>query len=499
HLREVYVSKWWEEMSMMKKRILAGFLALVLLCLTACSSGTDTEEWLKDELGLNGEQFADTGTKECGEDTVLMGNTESEDPLRICIDLVNIATDNTGWIDQALDDFLFRLKETAGLENVVLELIPSEYTSGGGIKFGDTSRADAIERIQNEIKSGGGPDVFLLSYEVGVDHVNFRIDYDKKNCLFDYPEKAMEYGYFLPLDELMEKNTKLTEWDKQTQPVLEAGRNWEGQQIIPLSYTFPLLCYPKSEWEHVPDKEYTWNDMLTNPKLLPYSLDMANCYSIQFGTDSWPASDYMGYIMGKFADFENEELGFTEEELLQCVNDIVVLKRTDDYEEFPDAQELNASIRLSESKLNKPMTFLPLYNMDGGVTAQIEKYAAINRNTEKAEDAFKVIDLLMSKYVQRWSNIYQDLIISYLGSIPLHEDLFQKSDPLVGNNYYMRADNYEAFCKVREQITCANFDSEGVYMLSEMLDNCFWAAEMDTTVEEIVHETYEEMTRRMKE
>ena len=255
----------------------------------------------------------------------------------------------------------------------------------------------------------------------------------------------------------------MTEWDKLTQPVLEAGRNSEGQQIIPLSYTFPLLCYPKSEWEHIPDKTYTWGDMLNHSALLPHSLDLANCGSSQKFMDVSDSDidivaefsnspDYLEYIMGSFADFETEELGFTEEELLECVKDIISLEPKDNFEEFDDARETYVGVDLSERTFNKPMTFLPLYNVDGGVTAHIEEYAAINRNTEKPEEAFKVIDLLMSKYVQQWSSIYHDLLCLYR-LIPMHEELFQESNPLVGYNYYMQQDNYEAFCKMREQIT----------------------------------------------
>ncbi len=496
---------------MLKKKILAVLLALLLLCLTACGSSTDTKDWLTEELGLDDEQLAGTGIEECTDDAILIGNTECEDPLRICIDLPNVDVSGGSWDLEALENFLYLLETTVGLEDVVLEIIPPSYNvieRDGST----TARPAVIERINSEIMDGGGPDVFIAEYQYAVNTETFFVDYDVQNCLFEYPEKAMEYGRFLPLDELIENNTELTEWDKLTQPVLEAGRNEDGQQIIPLSYTFPLLCYPKAEWEYTPDKMYTWNDMLSNPALLPHSLDLANCGKMETYTDMttsesevktefWSSPDYLEYIMGKFADFDSEELEFTEEELLKCVNDILALEKRDSYEEFDDAREVNVGIQLSERTFNKPMSFLPLYNMDGGITAHIGEFAAVNSNTERPEDAFKVIDLLMSKYVQRWANLYTYVLCQY-DAIPMHEELFQESDPLLGNNYYMRQDNYEAFCKVREQITAANFDSEGSEQLRDLLSSCLSEGYLEyygMTVEDAVHEAYEEMTRRLKE
>lgn len=52
--------------------------------------------------------------------------------------------------------------------------------------------------------------------------------YGDAHAIFNYPEKSMDVGLFLPLDEYMEKNTRFTDWDAQTQAVLRAGRRDEG-------------------------------------------------------------------------------------------------------------------------------------------------------------------------------------------------------------------------------------------------------------------------------
>ncbi len=466
---------------MLKKRILTCLLVFVLLFLTACSS-----------------------TGKCADDILVYGDTKSRDPLRICVDLVHGGSPDT----EVMDDFLYRLENTAGISDVIIEYIPSQYTSGWGIKEDNSIRATAMDRIRAEIMAGGGPDVFIMQYHSYVDReLDGAINYDKTNCLFKYPEKAMENGLFLPLDELIENNTVLTEWDKLTQPVLEAGRNEEGQQIVPLNYQMPLLCYPKSVWEHIPDKKYTWNDMLTNPELLPYSLDMANfgqTAELMGSTETvFTEGSLMGLglLFGDIADYENEEMTVTEEEIVNTVEQILSLEQKDSYEDIEQAEEIEiGEVDMSSEHFNKPMTFLPLYNMDGGVTVEIEKYAAVNRNTKRPEDAFKVIDLLMNKNFQQTSFLYNRLICPGY-SMPLHEELFQESTPVGGMNRYMLDSNFAAFSKVREQITDAYFQSEGSKILKDVLSQCRSrnSNESDKTVEEIVHETYRDLERRVRE
>lgn len=57
--------------------------------------------------------------------------------------------------------------------------------------------------------SGGGPDAFIMSNNYGDEN-------EQKSSLFKYPQKSMEMGLFLSLDEYMENNTQFTEWDKLT-------------------------------------------------------------------------------------------------------------------------------------------------------------------------------------------------------------------------------------------------------------------------------------------
>lgn len=112
---------------------------------------------------------------------------------------------------------------------------------------------------------------------------------------------------------------------------MAAGRNENGQQIIPVSYTLPLLCYPKELVDYTPTRELCCDDMLNDPELAPIAHDLANCYGCESDIDGLNGVTryYMEYVLDEIYDFENATLSFTEDELLQRVNGILELGTED--------------------------------------------------------------------------------------------------------------------------------------------------------------------------
>lgn len=436
----------------------------------------------------------------CGKETgvKVLGDTKSRDPLRICIDLQEAGTSKNENLEVAVNDFLISLEQTAGLTDVVAEIIPGNYIGHDGHTVPATVRATTVDRLRVEIMSGGGPDVFIMAYSVSAGAMGR--EYDGSDVLFRHPQKIMENGIFLPLDDYMENHTRFAEWDKFPQAVLEAGRNKEGQQIIPLTYTLPILYMPKSAFDYTPDRELSWDDMLRDPVLSPAAKALANCYTIDEtfdGEEIGGVNSYLEYVLGDLADFENETLSFTEEELLARVNEILAMDRAESYREITDALETEPGVNMSHRYFGRPMTMLPLYSDDGGITAQIQNYAAVNRNTKKPEEAYAVIDLLMSKNMQMNKPLYSQ-VLYWTGGIPLHEGLFLENTPL-GRWDYLTAENHKELSELRGQITHANFKSELTYMVNDILSNCAYADAMGKTVEELVHEGYVELQRRLRE
>ncbi len=447
---------------------------------------------------------------------------DMDDPLTICMDLEYVRDPIGGpELDVVLNDFLYTLEESGELSEVEILFIP---------KHGEDREA-MLEKIREEIEFGGGPDVFIVNYS----EASYQWYAAETEPLFPFAEKAMEDELFLPLDEYMENKTVFAEWDKQTQAVLAAGRNEEGQQIIPLAYTLPLLYFRKSDVDiDLTGKMYTWDDMLNNPEISRYARLMADCATPHITEDSVGMVDdgtvYLEYSFGELADFWTGYLSFTEEELLHRVNEILELHEelwsnlnfiASDAENRLDhcgtwlGYEMVSGISDTQYNIrhDSPLTMLPLYSDDGGVTASIISWAAVNRNTDRPEEAYRVIDMLMRGYVQKNYWLYEDYICGRESGIPMYEELLHPDMPFGrGLRWNLTEENYEEWCEVRSQITSANFQSALGVELNALLEECIRGAgygeasyvfahenEDFVSVEQSVHEAYERMERMLYE
>ncbi|MBO5253883.1 MAG: carbohydrate ABC transporter substrate-binding protein [Clostridia bacterium] len=393
------------------------------------------------------------------------------------------------------------------IEEVIFECIPPK----------GAERDTAIDRIRTEIMSGGGPDVFIA-----------QCDNQWEPLLFQMPEKAMALDLFLPLDEYIE-NAEHAEWDKFTQSVMEAGRDDEGQQLVPLSYLLPAAMYRESDVSHTP-KQMTWEDMRNDEALQDAVVRLGAGFN---STGDWDFP--IEYLLGELADYKAEELLFTEDELLNHVNTIIEL--SDYYEENAYAEkEYSTKTHLglwfnwtgggiitahgpsgtydanrTGGRLNglteqDPLTLVPFYSDDGGNTAVITAFAAVNRNTRRPEDAFKVIDLLMSTGRQTNSTMFAYHIYSksnYAG-MPMHEEVMsQKYEMRVDSaiNFWFSLDdnNFRKVCAVRDQITVAQFSGALNAELENMMVNCSRAHVNGEDYTQIVHDAYTAMKQMMGE
>lgn len=453
----------------MKKRIgvhfAVVFLAILLVLCTACG---------------NKAEFKKTSTN------LYFGDTESSDPLRICID-IQTSELTSMQIEQAMEELLSAVRTDIGEQDVIIEFIPNQTATDDSV-----ARKTAISRLRTEIMAGAGPDVFIMTYQRNAGAMGH--DMDAGDILFKSPQKVMENGLFLPLDDYIENNTQHTEWEKLPQVIMDAGRNDEGQQIIPLAYTLPVMIYPKEVFDYTPERLMMWDDMLTDPEISPYAADLINSYGYydyESGERLSPGylNPYLEFSLGEIADYETGELLFTEEELWQRVQEIIALPQEDVQTDAVD-RLLGTKVR----SYNQPITLLPLYSDDGGVSARIEYYAAVNRNTKFPEESFKVIDVLTSPKAQQSFQIYSTFMCNYLdGTYPMYDEFYKKDSSI---QMHTSQENYNEIRELREQITSAYFDGEPSAAMSGLVEKCIVDPNQ---AEYLVKGVYEDLERRVRE
>lgn len=423
----------------------------------------------------------------------------SVSPLRVCVDAD--ATGNSPYsCETVMQSFLETIELMGGPADVVLEIVPK---SG-------PERETAIDRIRTEIMSGKGPDVFIVPCGDGY--------LSEEPSIFPVPEKTLESGIFLTLDDYIE-NAQFMDWGKQTAVIMEAGRNEFGQQIIPLTYTMPITFFHAADIEGVkPGKETTWEDMLKDKTGI---LTVAATWDhVQEGETYFLASEdnYLEYVLGEFADYKEEKLLFTEEELLQRTFEILELEKAYDagkYQHvpshfqtllypaiFPKPNDMHWETPNPDSyrgiKVDRAQTMIPIYSDDGGITASITSFAAINANTRRPKDAFYIVDLMMRDGYQQHLDLYENWLAGHSSGILVNGDLLQEHFPSGGYWYYTNV-NYRELVRVREQITHVRFRGGLAAEFDDMYEECKRADEAGEDIALIVSKYYDKLKQRIAE
>ena len=379
-----------------------------------------------------------------------------KDTLRICIDVESsdVIRPDRSAINIEYRNFVEQIKKGIGMKNIALEIVPSD----------GEEREGTLTRLRTEIMSGGGPDVFILGSTGSLSGSHLR-GYAYDTTLLNYPEKSMENSLFLPLDEYIENNTQFTDWDAQTKAVLDAGRTAEGQVVIPLTYSFPLTVYPRDEVTIPYTTELSMQDVLENPEtaglgaVLYTSLSGTNYDGVESGRAI--AVERLPYLLGKLANYEQEELLFTEEDLYEVLSSMHSLHNAVEENEQPSITNYNMAFSIDlirKAQFETDMALVPHYSQNGGVTASVQSYAAVNRNTRFPEEAFAVIDYIMQEEMQMQSQLYSELI-RLGGDFTLQNDLGLEEKPLCGQNYFS-PEMYNDLMQIKNQITAVNFRSE---------------------------------------
>lgn len=260
----------------------------------------------------------------------------------------------------------------------------------------DPERDNYLTNLRVEMMAGKGPDVFFVNTFQG-----FFMD-KKSSILFPFPEKAMENRLFLPLDDYI-ANAKYMEWEKMVPVMMEAGRGTEGQVLLPMEYDFDATCYDMELFELPEDIPTTRKGLKESGNLL-----------LEFAVE--PDMLRPLAIFGMGADFKNEELTFTEEELLEVMVEFSQWDekwQADGYYSAlygPDKTGRafgNISYLGPWTSGRSNIMVIPKYNQEDGITMYLTEFAAVNINSQYPEWAFLLIDKVLSPEGQRTSYIYE--------------------------------------------------------------------------------------------
>lgn len=374
-----------------------------------------------------------------------------EDPLCICID-TGFYGENYSFSSVKNGAYYLKQSLTERGLNVEMEIIPE---SG-------EERETTLQRIRTEIMSGEGPDVFLCTC------INTSVIDTTEATLFPFPERAMADGLFLPLDSYLE-NAQYMEMDKMHPVIMEAGKTDKGQMIMPISFTLPITAYKEGEAE-LPPAETTFADVVNSDDPILWS---TATYSYRQDNQMYC---HFPYLFTELADYKTGELTVLEEDLVQTLKGISTLRNARTSEELP--AHFSEQLSFDTYKIqyvgedlrqgiydSTPQVILPLYNQKGGATALVNSFAAVNANTQQPENAFLVVDLILSKSMCKSNELYTFFCQN---SLPVHMEMgeLRDYDPSIGRTscpYGVKGHGslegpaFAAYSKAREQISYTRF------------------------------------------
>ncbi len=250
-----------------------------------------------------------------------------------------------------------------------------------------------IQQLRTEIMAGRGPDIFLLptgefgySSDDGDEEAYFE-------PLFADINEAMQNKVFLPVDEYL-ADAKHYRPENYPAAVMDAGKTAEGQCVFPLLYTYYVVLLDKTQ---MAAPEFTYSSLE----------DILTCGDEKV-VDAFSAvgQQMASMYLTELADYEIGKLTVTEEDLRK-----VFEFATMNPSSAKSIELLHSAYGFTINEMCYTQTLIyeyyediayPMYmpNQEGGITATIETFAAINANTDTPESSFKILELFYSDAVQ---------------------------------------------------------------------------------------------------
>ncbi|MCI9256267.1 MAG: hypothetical protein HFE96_00395 [Acutalibacter sp.] len=345
-----------------------------------------------------------------------------------------------------------------------------------------SERNTEIDRLRLDLMQDKGPDIIICQ--------NFYMDPQELEwtglsktglkSIFNIPQSAMKQRLFLPLDGYI-ANARYTEWDKLLPAVMDAGKDEKGRQVIvPMTYKVNTSLFEKERY--APSGKLP----MSREELLNSGDPALEWVGISRWETVWDA-------FGGQIDYQKGELAFSEEELLRICRQIAAArkgKETKD-EHYNDVGCVVPGVSIGPQSFsffgaNCPeYIMIPAYNTQGGVTASVGVYGAVSRSTAYPEEAFAVLDKLMSLDAMKTLDIYA-------ADMPVHVDMCWRWNCPAGLEWRLSEWNFAQYAALREQINVVDYMTP---VNRELMDLWYQAdaAEDEAQLEKLVHDSYTRM------
>lgn len=362
------------------------------------------------------------------------GSEKATGPLRICIECT--ALREVFQAEDAVQNFLSIAVDYGILESVdgvEFEVIPYGPDA-------DAERKGVLTRLRTEIASGEGPDIFIIGRTADGYYAN-------DDTLFRYPERAIAQKRFLKLDDYI-ADAQFMEWDKLLAPVMDAGKTKDGQFLLPMTYTFYATIYNGADALSGLSTETTWRNMLESPDPL-----------IQCAGRLPEYNDCLRSVFGRLTEKQGDTLSLSIEQMQEVFDTGRAHFQSPEPEGLPEHYSANLKINFERAGSLAPadlsnwdMSIVPMCSLNGGVTATVTSFCGINANTKRPEEAFALLDLLLSGEFQQYSGLYKGFLDE---GLPVQDGLMQEDTPV--QHWHFSDNNYQAFLDARSLITDAQF------------------------------------------
>ena len=297
--------------------------------------------------------------------------------------------------------------------------------------------------------------------------------------LFPDVQRTMQSGAFLPLDDYIKESEYLRSEDHFA-PVFDTGKTDEGQVVLHITYYASVFLLDKAQLADPDFTPKTWDELVNCEDTAVLKVVRNNLYT------------WCGAGIPHIADYATEKTILTEENLTAQFEDLLAMPASESFDEETALIQSGSYAQTDEGMAyyaqNKDtVNALAIPNTEGGVTAFITSYAAINRNSPKADEVFRFFELLFSDEAQIDTETVNDargtlLMLGNLNSFLTHK------------NAYLQPELLES---VQSRVNAVRFYSVMDYTIYDTATTLTWEENPDCAA--AAHSVIEALQTRLSE